>query len=74
MSKSHLGFHHICGAKLRANKLVRQTFASHFIRILIKVFILRNIYVFVDTLLTFQTSAYIKMTTAKKNVSKHVSV
>jgi hypothetical protein len=42
MSKSHLGFHHIYGAKLRTNKLVRQTFASHFIRILIKVFILRT--------------------------------
>jgi hypothetical protein len=51
---------------------VCESFHSHFNKSFY--FAHPNIYVFVDTLLTFQTSAYIKMTTAKKNVSKHVSV
>jgi hypothetical protein len=51
---------------------VCESFHSHFNKSFY--FAHANIYVFVDSLLTFQTSTYIKMTTAKKNVSKHVSV
>jgi hypothetical protein len=51
---------------------VCESFHSHFNKSFY--FAHPNIYVFVDTLLTFQTNTYIKMTTAKKNVSKHVSV
>jgi hypothetical protein len=47
---------------------VFESFHSHFNKSFY--FAHPNIYVFVDTLLTFQTSTYIKMTTAKKKCFK----